>query len=124
MDIMILINLNNQDKQLRYDMNAVCELEAKAGKGLFSLLNEENLGYNLIRLLVWAGLRHQNRGLTVDIVGIWLNDAFLNGMTFDSVFEKIMSSLKESGLLGKDEEEENKDDKQDKLVGEINPVAK
>lgn len=115
---MVLINLNNQEMELKYDMNSICELEAKSGKGLFSMLNEDNLGFNLIRLLTWAGLRHKNRGLTLDIVGIWLGEEFKNGINFDYFFEHIMKALNESGLLGK-EDIDNKNNE----VGEINPVA-
>jgi hypothetical protein len=117
---MILINLNNQDKILRYDFNAVSELEEKANMGLFAMLQEENMGYRVIRLLVWAGLRHANRGLTLDIVGIWLNDEVKKGATLEMIINKVMDALKESGLLGKEEE----DTKTDNEEGEINPVAK
>lgn len=109
---MTLINLNNQEMELRYDLNSICEFEDKSGKGLFAMLNENNLGFNLIRLLVWAGLRHKNKMLTVEIVGLWLNDSFKNGLAFDDVFQKVMKSLQDSGLIGKLEEENinNKDD--------------
>jgi hypothetical protein len=116
---MVLINLNNQDMQLKYDLNAVCELEAKANKGLFALLAEDNFGFNLLRLLTWSGLRHKNRGLTLDIVGIWLGAELVKGATFDLIFEKIMQALRESGLLGKEDEEQNETDEQ----GETNPVT-
>ena len=57
---------------LRYDVNSICELEEKTGKGLFKLIAEESIGFSLIRGLIWAGLKHRNRGLTLDIVGLWI----------------------------------------------------
>lgn len=113
---MILINLNNQDMEIKYDVNSICLLEEKTGKGLMGLLNENNMGFNIIRLLLWAGLRHKQQHLTPEITGQWIQNYLIQKKSLANLMEKITEALKESGVLG---DEENKDSN---IAGEINPV--
>lgn len=101
------ITLNGQVMRLKFTMNSVCELEERAGKGIMSLLNQEQMGFNLIRLLIWAGLKHNSPALTAEIVGDWLEAEFQKGYDLSNFIEMAMKALQESGLLGRDSDKKN-----------------
>ena len=109
------IILNNQEFKLKYDVNAICYIEEKAGKGITSLLEYNNIGFNLIRLLVTGGIKHQVPNIHPEMVGNFLQELINKGETFDTLFEKCCIALKESGILGKN-------DKDNTIVGEIVPA--
>jgi hypothetical protein len=115
---MVLIKLNNQDIEIKYTVNEICALEEKTGKGIMALLDQDNMGFNIIRLLLWAGLRHKNPALTPELTGLWIQEGLTKKeLTFAIITEKCMKALEESGILGDKEEKENKNE-----VGKINPV--
>ena len=106
---MILINLNNQDMELKFTINSICFLEEKSGKGIIQLVDTSNFGFNTIRLLIWAGLLHKIPNLTPEIAGIWLDAEIKKDFNnFEKLSEKAMNALTESGLLGKNTKEEEK----------------
>jgi hypothetical protein len=102
---MISIELSGKERNLRYDYNSVCDLEERANKGIIQLMNEQ-AGLNVLRLLLWAGLKHENKGLTVDMVGLWIQKYLDDGMSMDALFEKCITALAKSGILGKQKAEE------------------
>ena len=110
---MVFVRLNNQDMELKFNVNEVCALEEKSGKGIMALLSEQNIGFNVIRLLIWAGLRHKQQNLIIETVGNWLQSAIENGETLNNLTEQATKALTESGILGKVENSE---------VGEMNPA--
>lgn len=119
---MTFINLNNQDLELKYDVNSICALEEKTGKGLFALIDAQNIGFSTVRNLIWAGLRSKNPALTVEIVGNWIYEDIKKGMTFDKYFENVMKALEESGLTNsKDKDDINL---KESTVGENIPTQK
>ena len=69
----IEITLNdNKKRTLRYDFNALCDLESEYGsrtlERVFTVL-QSGVGFGDIRILLWAGLRHEDEGLTIRKVG-------------------------------------------------------
>jgi hypothetical protein len=70
----------DRPRRLRYDANALAELEAVTGKSMGEILalNTSELGMNLLRAILWAGLIHEDRGLLkipmdgVRLVGSWI----------------------------------------------------
>jgi len=112
---MTLVNLNNQDMELRYDYNSVCDIEDKTGKGIQSLIHEDAGFFSLCRVLLWAGLRHKIGTLQISIVGNWLYDEIKKGKEVSEYMEKCMKELVASGVLG-----EPLKDGED--MGEIIPV--
>jgi hypothetical protein len=97
---MVILNLNNQDMELRYDFNSICAIEERSGKGIHSLMKEDVAGLNLLRLLVWAGLRWKNPNISIDIVGTWIGQEIKKGSKIDYFAEKSMKALIDSGVLG------------------------
>lgn len=57
-----------RNRSLRFDLNAMADFEQAAGMGLAQLMAHRAV-FAATRALVWAGLKHQDRGLTVDYTG-------------------------------------------------------
>jgi len=105
---MLTIELGGKERNIRFDSNSICELEEKAGMGIPALLSESNMGFNTLRLLLWAGCRHENKGLTLDMIGIWMERYFeqegeeFNFMTlFEKVSEEFQNCTAVKKLIGR-----------------------
>lgn len=61
--------LLDKPRRFRYDYNAIADVEERAGLGIGAMFTAERVGFHTIRLLVWGGLKWENRGLTLDAVG-------------------------------------------------------
>jgi len=101
------LEVGGETKRLRYDFNALADIEEKAGVGAAVLFSEQRMGFNAIRLLVWGGLRHQDPGLTTQRAGMVVKDFIDEGGTFEGLVGKIMEAIDLSGLLPKETKEEN-----------------
>ena len=101
--------VNGKTKRLKYDFNAIADVEEKSGMGMAKLFSEDMVGFNTIRLLVWAGLRHEERGITTERAGMIIRDMQEEGYTLDVIMELIMDALMKSGVIPKDavEKDEN-----------------
>jgi len=62
----VLINLD-RPRQIRLDTNALVTVEEVLGKPSSEL--QAGFGYRELRALLWAGLRHEDRKLTLDQTG-------------------------------------------------------
>ncbi len=92
---------NGNTHTLKYGYNAICELEEASGKPIQALFSEDSVGFSTIRLLLWAGLRWKNNGLTKQQVGFLCDELVENG-TFQDVGKKAVELLATS--LGKGDE--------------------
>ncbi len=103
------ILLGGKPKRLRYDFNALADLEAKAGAGIGALMSEERVGLNTMRLLIWAGLKHEDRTLTPEKVGDMLQTLMEGGMELSVPMAAVTKALQQSGIIAKpgDDEEGN-----------------
>jgi hypothetical protein len=73
--VKVPITLGGATRNLVMDYNAWCEVEKLTGKNPFA----EDASFDLqspnnIRVMLWAGLRHEAPTLTLDQVGVWLNE--------------------------------------------------
>ncbi|WP_144700206.1 hypothetical protein [Fictibacillus phosphorivorans] len=96
------VQLDGKTKLLRFDYNSVSDLEAFYGKGISSILTEEQMGFNTLRIFYTFGLKWKDHGITPQRVGNMLGDAIDNGESLESLFKPIMKGLKLSKLLGDD----------------------
>jgi hypothetical protein len=101
---MVSIELGKRERNLRYDYNALCDLEEKAKVGIPKLM-DEYAGFNTLRLLIWAGNKHENRGLTLDMVGLWIQEYLQDGGQLEDLYGKVTEELMNSGVLGKPNQE-------------------
>lgn len=104
----IEVELDGKTRLLRFDYNTVCDIEERFGKGIAAIFTQEQVGFNVVRLFYWAGLKWKDRGLTVDRVGQMLHSEIAGGQKLDELLQPIMRALKQSKLLGeaKDDEDE------------------
>lgn len=84
---------------LKYDFNAIADLEERAGQGVGSLFSEGRLGFNTIRLLVWAGCKGQNKSLTLEQAGQAVQDYVSGGGSMDTLANSIIDAIQKSGLF-------------------------
>lgn len=67
------LGIEKRNRALRFDINAMADFEQVTGMGLAQLMNT-NAIFAATRALLWAGLRWQDRGLTIDYVGQLMQD--------------------------------------------------
>lgn len=65
----------DKPRKLRYDMNALCELEDVFDKPIMEVLAEIETGMSikLVRAVLWAGLIHEDEELTQRQVGTMID---------------------------------------------------
>lgn len=97
------IELGGKTRKLKFDFNAIADIEDKAKVGIGALLSEERIGFNTIRLLLWGGLKHQNKGLTIDATGSMVHEYLTNGGNPEELLESIIKAIELSGIIGKSE---------------------
>lgn len=108
------IELDGKTRLLRFDFNAVSELEERLGRGIIAVLTKEQIGFNMTRTLYWVGLKWKDRGLTVERTGQMLQKEVENGKSLDNLMEPVVNALMKSGLLGKVEDgEDTEEDEED-----------
>lgn len=92
------IILGGKERRLKYDYNAICMAEERSGKTIIQLLNENQMSFSAIRVLLFAGLLHQERNLTLDRVGVMMNE-YLNKGKLEDLLLHIIQGIKNSGLF-------------------------
>ena len=96
------VTLNGEVVLLKFDFNAVCDLEDYFNKGIVAILNEEQIGFKLIRALYWAGLKWKNKTLTIEVMGRMIQKHLNDNPDADvmQLMKPAMDALKASRLLG------------------------
>lgn len=56
-------------RQLKVDFNALCAMEEKSGKSVMKPNSWSNMKIADLRVMLWAGLRHEDKTLTLEQVG-------------------------------------------------------
>jgi hypothetical protein len=92
------ITLNGEIEVLKYDFNAISELEMYYDKGIHGIVNEEVMGFNTVRNFLWAGMLWKNPNIKTYHVGKMLereveeNDDFDFEQTLETAVEALYSS--------------------------------
>lgn len=118
------VELNGKEYLIKFDYNAVCDLEEIFNKGIAGILKEEQVGFRLVKVFYWAGLKWKIPGLTMDRVGNMLGKEIQeNGKNVAELMAPVMKALQQSKLLGTkkadsddlgdDLDDDNKEDEQD-----------
>lgn len=96
-------------RSLRYDLNALADFEQEVGMGFAQLMQMKAI-FASARALLWAGLKHEDRTLTIEKVGNLLSQFMQRGGTIDEALTAAFSAAIDQGALGKppDESEEQK----------------
>lgn len=85
--------VDNKEYVLRYTFNAICDLEEEAKMGISLLLSQEKVGLNTFRLLVWAGLKWKDHGITKQRAGEILNRFIESGGNYNELASEISKLL-------------------------------
>ena len=109
---MMDIRLNNNTYAVRYPINSIRMLERQLGRSVFSIFKSIETGdvsFDLMVSIIWAGIVHNSRALTVDNVSLWLED-FTN---ITEIFAGCAKEFSEScaSHLGGSGEKDNKSEK-------------
>jgi len=108
--------LFDRERRLRFDVNALCDIEDALGESVGTAFTDGKAGIKTLRTLLWAGLKWEDRTLTPQKVGDLLNAYLENGGTIDVVGDTVGRALATSGLIGKE-----KDDTEEKGTPTGNP---
>lgn len=98
--------VKGEGKRLRYDFNALADIEQIAGVGAEELFSQRRAGFNLIRLLIWGGLKADDPGITLQRAGLIIRNMIDEGKTMEDIGGLIREGLVASGLVDLDEEDE------------------
>lgn len=99
----------DKPRNLRFDLAAVRDLEAAlGGKPLASVINDLSmLGVNALVLSLWAGLKHEDRGLNPKLVERMLEAYISDKKSLRTLGRAVNDALDETGLFRTDEPEGN-----------------
>jgi len=97
----------DRPRRLRYDINALADLEEALGVGLGAALSGERMGIRTLRAMLWAGLRHEDPMLTIREAGELLNGYLERHGNLEGISQAINRALEASGIGRKAEPEGN-----------------
>lgn len=112
--------MDGEEKVFRLDFNAIADLEALLGKGIASLISEDNIGFNIIRGFYWAGLKHKDKGMTVQKAGNFVQSELSKGRSIEDLMIPVTEALIASGIVDRAEVEEEIAENEDDGDGEKN----
>jgi hypothetical protein len=107
------VELNGKNKLIKFDFNAVADVEEYFNKGIGRIFHEDQVGLNTIRIFYWAGLKWKDKGVTPQVVGNWLGEKLQEGASIEELMQPILKALKLSGVMGKDLDEDIDEDEQE-----------
>ena len=106
----VFIELGGKTRKLKYDFNAVADIEAQANMGLPALLMGPQAGFNTLRWLIWGGLKHEQKNLMPWKVGDWLQQYMVEGGTYKQLMDLAMKALELGKVIGATESETGEDE--------------
>ena len=98
----VFINIGGKERRLRYDINAAAEMEElMGGKSLlYVMASPMAAGFSAIRILLWGGLKHAEKGITLQRVGLMMQEYMEAGGNFGELAAKIGEAVKASKIMG------------------------
>lgn len=88
-----------RQRSLRFDINALADFEQETGMG-FGQLMQMKAVFATSRALLWAGLKHEDRTLSVEYVGHMIGQLIKTGTGIDEVMEAAFTAADEQGAFG------------------------
>lgn len=98
------IELGDANRLLKFDMNAIAELEAFFDRPSHKIFDQKRgVGIREIRGTLWVGLQRFHPGVKIEEVGDWL-DEVMEEKRFNEVSEAVGTALMNAlGALSEDE---------------------
>lgn len=104
---------------LKYDFNAICDIEIMGGMGIPALIGGNMVGFNTIRLIIWGGLKWKMNGLTMQGAGLLIRKYVEGKGDLTTLFNDATALLTDSmGLETKVSTEEDVEDLGNARTGE------
>lgn len=96
------INIGGKERRLRFDINSAAEMEELLGGQslLFVMSNPAAAGFRVLRILLWGGLKHAEKGLTLQRVGIMMQEYMENGGSTEEIAEAVAAAIRASKIMG------------------------
>lgn len=99
------------ERELKYSLNAIVELEERFNAPVTELFKESRIGLGLIRAVVYIGLKHGGMKLASrspeEAVGELIQEHWLGkGRTLNELVEVAMEAFKAAGVFSETQEEE------------------
>lgn len=97
---------NGRVRRLRFDVNALADFEQETGMG-FAQLMKQRAVFASARAMIWAGLKHEDRALSIEGVGMFLSDYLTDESvepgthSIDSILMVAIEAAIEQGALGR-----------------------
>jgi hypothetical protein len=92
-------------RSLRFDLNALADFEQEVGMGIAQLMQTKAI-FATTRALLWAGLKHEDRGLTVDRMGDLIGQFIKQGGDLTTALQAAFQAAVEQGALGSPDQNE------------------
>mgnify|MGYP000862248853 CR=1 FL=1 len=94
-----------KQRNLKYDINAIADIEREMKVGINEIMSNERMGFDVLRVMLWAGLKHEDQSLSPYKVGNHIQkfivDNKSNLMEVLSKFQdSVLEALKASELFG------------------------
>jgi hypothetical protein len=87
-------------RTLRFDFNALADFEQEMGMG-FAQMMQNRATFGTARALLWSGLKHEDRSLTIEKVGELMGKCIKAGEADVTKFLEItLTACKNQGALG------------------------
>ena len=95
----VKITVGEEEKLMKYDYNAVADLEDMYDTGLFELLDEKKMGLRTIRALYWAGLKWKEPKMTLAKAGNIVEQLLVEGTDLEDLTQPIFKALQKAKFI-------------------------
>jgi hypothetical protein len=93
----------DRPRHLRYDIQAVVDLDQLLPEG-FKTIFKMSANTDSLKIIFWAGLKHENKDLTFDEVKGYITHAIDQGTTIEKLLEMFTRTIWDQGWLSKSQE--------------------
>ena len=95
------IEIDGKLRRITFSYNAVADAEKEADMGFASMMSEDRIGFHVLRILLWAGMKAHDPGLTVQRTGMLIDSYLGNDGTLDDLMKVVFEAVQESKMFAK-----------------------
>ena len=100
-DRSVIIELDGEEKKIRFDLSALEELEAKIGKSAMTMMQNPNeWGVNGLVTALWVALKSREKKLTREEVKRMVSEYINDGGEANALLESVYAAIGLSGFFG------------------------
>lgn len=90
----------DKPRRLRFDTNAICDFDDEARRSIIDVVfGQDRLSTGDIRLLMWAGLKWEDKRLTKERAGMLLENFIVEGGNVNDISQAITDAVAKSRLF-------------------------